>query len=126
MQKLILPTEKVKLPHAYKKFKNIIVNVNTHCELTEFRLTALTAVPPVKPPSVFALGGCFPRAWPQPPRADHSAGSSDSCFSRWSHRPPLTQTGLSSMVRYQSEYEISVILGAVQIHRRLLREESLG
>ena len=44
MQKLILPTEKVKLPHAYKKFKNIIVNVNTDCELTEFRLTALTAV----------------------------------------------------------------------------------
>ena len=104
MQKLILPTEKVKLPHAYKKFKNIIVNVNTHCELTEFRLTALTAVPPVKPPSVFALGGCFPRAWPQPPRADHSAGSSDSCFSRWSHRPPLTQTGLSFMFRSQSEY----------------------
>src|SRR5699024_685017 len=40
-----------------------------------------------------------------------------------SHRPPLTQTGMSFMVRSQSEYQISIILGAVQIHRRLLREE---
>src|SRR5690625_2404653 len=32
-----------------------------------------------------------------------------------SHRPPLTQTGLSSMARSQSEYQASIMLGAVQI-----------
>src|SRR5699024_12649928 len=48
----------------------------------------------VQSSSGIALGGCFPRAWPQPPQENHFAGSSDSCYSRWSHRPPLTQTGV--------------------------------
>jgi len=31
---------------------------------------------------VVTSAGRFLRAWPQPPREKHSAGSSDSCFSR--------------------------------------------
>src|SRR5690625_6394956 len=38
-------------------------------------------------PSGIAPGGCFPRARPQPPRENHSAGSSDTCYSRRSHHP---------------------------------------
>src|SRR5699024_12599017 len=33
-------------------------------------------------PSGIAPGGCFPRARLQPPRENHSAGSSDTCYSR--------------------------------------------
>src|SRR5699024_9452240 len=43
-------------------------------------------------PSWIATGGCFPRARLQPPRENHSPGSSDTCYSRRSHRPPLTRT----------------------------------
>jgi len=33
-------------------------------------------------PSGIDPGGCFPRARPQPPRENRSAGSSDTCYSR--------------------------------------------
>src|SRR5690625_1668889 len=44
-------------------------------------------------PSGIDPGGCFPRARPQSPRENHSVGSSDTCYSRRSHHPPLTRTG---------------------------------
>src|SRR5690625_4507299 len=40
-----------------------------------------------------------------------------------SHRPSLTQTGLSPCLDLSQSIHISSKLGAVQIHRRLLREE---
>src|SRR5699024_4800875 len=59
-----------------------------NCEVRTFYLPICVLLPP----SGIAPGGCFPRARPQPPRETHSAGSSDTCYSRRSHRPPPTRT----------------------------------
>src|SRR5690625_3814566 len=72
-------------PHRKKCcLKSFVVDVN--CELTAGHKYVHFS------PSGIAPGGCFPRARPQPPRENHSAGSSDSCYSRRSHHPPLTRT----------------------------------
>src|SRR5690625_6002537 len=60
-----------------------------NCEVSAFYLPIRVLLLP----SGIDPGGCFPRARLQPPRKNHSAGSSDTCYSRRSHRPPLTRTG---------------------------------
>src|SRR5699024_2365603 len=60
-----------------------------NCEVSAFYLPIRVLLLP----SGIDPGGCFPRARLQPPRETHSAGSSDTCYSRRSHRPPLTRTG---------------------------------
>src|SRR5690625_1353825 len=45
-----------------------------------------------KNPLISTAGGRFPRARLQPPRETHSAGSSDTCYSRWSRRLPFQST----------------------------------
>src|SRR5690625_142945 len=61
-----------------------------NCEVSAFYLPIRVLLLP----SGIAPGGCFPRARLQPPRKNHSAGSSDTCYSHRSHRPPLTRTSI--------------------------------
>src|SRR5699024_10577028 len=77
-------------------------------------------------PSGIAPGGCFPRARLQPPRENHSAGSSDTCCSRRSHHPPLTQTMKWLLANLLSSYCYSQCRKcntSVGNTRRLLGEE---
>jgi|SRR5690625_412893 len=108
--------------------------VETNCELPEFRITANTTVCVRSGrmlsavPRRIEVHSSYHQLRKETHFSDFRTHAFPAVVKNWraffiSHRPPLTQTGLSSMARSQSEYEISVILGAVQIHRRLLWEE---
>jgi len=79
--------------------------MDVNCDI----LLCLVNIGMLVPPSGIATDGCFPRARPQPPWENHSAGSSDTCFSqarrnnhccsRRSHRPSLTRTRIDSCLK---------------------------
>src|SRR5699024_2827903 len=77
-------------------------------------------------PSGIAPGGCFPRARPQPPRENHSAGSSDSCYSRRSHHPPLTRTSVVVQRNFliTKKLMISKPIPAKEIHEDSLKKKT--